>query len=264
MRDIWISDDAASILTANKSNALRTGPGPGLTSCARCEQPVDVEAEPVSVLAVRHPTPGGGTVTDILFAHAACVPSAVSDSDVVVDIAAVMERMRLIPTVTAAADGPVAAGLLMEPLFPGVEKADAPTTAYLTRLLRHGLPLLSVHDVDDLVPVPGWRAGLPPGERPHLLRATITCDRDAARTWAVNRRGRCRDRRRPELGADHLRQRRDPAVCRAAEDRPGPGSGPDDRRARGRYRCPAGEPVRRPHRGGPHRDLTVRAMPSAA
>ncbi|WP_433257856.1 hypothetical protein ACQPYK_21700 [Streptosporangium sp. CA-135522] len=52
-----------------------------------------------------------------------------------------------IPTVTAADDGPAAAGLLMEPLFPAVEKADALANAYLTRLLRHGLPLLSAHAV---------------------------------------------------------------------------------------------------------------------
>ncbi|MEV8636659.1 hypothetical protein AB0395_33945 [Streptosporangium sp. NPDC051023] len=179
MRDIQISDEVASILTADRVNALRSGPDPGPARCMRCERLVDADAEPVSVLAVRHPTPGGGTVTNILFAHAACAPSAASDSDVVFNVAAVMERMRLIPTVTAAAGGPAAAGLLMEPLFPDVEKADAPANAYLTRFLRHGLPLLGVHDVDDLAPVPGWRAVLTPGERPHLLRATITCDRAA-------------------------------------------------------------------------------------
>ncbi|WP_433237265.1 hypothetical protein ACQPYK_28545 [Streptosporangium sp. CA-135522] len=186
MRDIRISDDVASILTADKINALRSGADPGPAQCVRCEQPADADAEPVSVVVVRHPASGGGMVANVLFAHATCAPSAVSDSDVVFDIAAVMERMRLVPTVTAD-DGPVTAGLLMEPLFPGVEKADAPAHAYLTRFLRHGLPLLSVHDVDDLVPVPRWRAVLTSGERPHLLRATITCDGAALgrRPWIV-------------------------------------------------------------------------------
>ncbi|MBB4914845.1 hypothetical protein ACFY19_03415 [Streptosporangium saharense] len=176
MRDIRISDEVALVLTAEKVNALRTGPDPGVTQCVTCEGQADADAEPVSVLVVRHPTPGDGTIFNVLFAHAACAPSTVTDSEVVFDLAAMMERMRLIPTVSADDEGPVAAGLLMEPMFPDVEKAEAPANAYLAAFLRHGLPLLSLHDIDDLTPVRGWRAVITPGERPRLLRATITCD----------------------------------------------------------------------------------------
>ncbi|MBG0818415.1 hypothetical protein [Planomonospora sp. ID82291] len=180
MRDVRISAEVLAALTPDKVRALRAGPEPGRTQCVRCEQIADADLDPISVVVIRHPTPGGGTVTNIVFAHAECSPSTLSDSDVPVDVEQVMTRMHLIPTLAhRQPNGPVITGLLMEPLIPIVEAVEAPANAYLQTFLSHGLPLLGPYDVDMeyLATVPDWRAVLAPGESPEETRVTILCER---------------------------------------------------------------------------------------
>ena len=68
------------------------GPDPGLFACATCDLSADADTEPVSVLVVRHPSTGGGKVINILFAHAACSPSAVTESDTQIDVELILGR----------------------------------------------------------------------------------------------------------------------------------------------------------------------------
>jgi hypothetical protein len=173
MRDVRIGDAVLDLLGAARAAALRAGPEPGLFTCAACDLPADADAEPVSVLVVRHPGTAGRGVINIRYAHAACAPSAVTVSDSRIDVDLILGQVNLIPTLI----GGDAAGLVLEPRFPVLESVDLQANAHMQLFLSEGLHLLGLSDIDfdRLTPAPGWRAVLAPGTHPDQTRVTILC-----------------------------------------------------------------------------------------
>jgi hypothetical protein len=187
MRDVRIGDAVLDLLGAARAAGLRAGPEPGLFACATCDLSADADLEPVSVLVVRHPSTAGGRVINILFAHAACSPSAVTESDTQIDVELILGQVNLIPTLIGGGpESSEAAGLVMEPRFPVLESVDLQANAHMQMFLSEGLHLLGLSDIDfdRLAPAPGWRAVLAPGTHPDQTRVTILCGHHEPRVVA--------------------------------------------------------------------------------
>jgi hypothetical protein len=172
-----MSDEVIEVIGRHKAVELRAGPEPGhYEHCEICHQPGDADTEPTSVLVHLYPRKGAaGSLINILWTHADCAVSTVTRFEEEVDVGPLM-GVGLIPILMAGdSDDQGTAALLMEPRLPAIERTEQHANAHIQRWLANGLSLLTVHDLDHLRPMPGWRAVMVPGEHAGLTRVTVLC-----------------------------------------------------------------------------------------